>query len=145
MRDRAGIKLNLIVVFGVLGLAAIAILLVLSQNSPDVAGEQFMKALAKKDVNKLVELSYMENPSAPLKDQWADTVNNKARTYVFLWVWESSRRQGDEAVLLVHLIEFKGPVQSDSETFELPLVRKEGKWKVDLRSLSRKFFPALPR
>ena len=111
------------------GLIAIAILLALNQSAPEGTAEEFMQALAKKDVKKLAELSYMENPSAPLEQQWDDCVNNKAKTYVFLWVWEGSRRESsDEAVMRIHLIEFKGAEQSDSETFEMPLVRRDGRW-----------------
>src|SRR5438874_10528187 len=105
-RFRGAVHLNLIVIFGVAGLIAIAILLAMNQSAPEGTAEEFMQALAKKDVKKLVDLSYMENPSAPLQQQWDDCVNNKAKTYVFLWVWEGSRRESsDEAVMRIHLIE----------------------------------------
>jgi hypothetical protein len=138
---------NLIVLLGLFGLAAIFVLVFLSGVSPQRAGEEFMVALAKKDVRKLVEMSYLPNPSAPLESQWEDCVNGKARNFMFMWVWEegTSRPTNDEAVLRLHLIEFRGATQDATDTYELPLIKRDGRWKVDLRGLTRKFFPDLPK
>lgn len=145
-RSAGRIRINFIVLFGVLGLAAIGIILLLSERSPESAAETFMVALAKHDVKTLAEMSYLEGASAPLENLWRDCVENKAKNYVFMWNWEGFRREGaDEAVGRITITEFKGPVSDDNETVELPLVKRDGKWKVDLASLSRKFFPCLPR
>jgi len=137
---------NLIVVFGIAGLAAILLLLTLAQQSPQEAANEFIEALATKDVDKLTEMSYLESPQTPLKEQWDIAVNERAKNFVFMWLYESSRQSSpEEAVVRLTLVEFRGPEQKETEPYEIPLIKRDGRWKIDLASLTRKFFPALPR
>jgi hypothetical protein len=139
-------RINPIIALGCLGVAVIVILMFMSSSSPEAAGERFMRALAAHDVRTLTEMSHLEKPERPLAEQWDECVNKRAKNYMFVWVWEGFHTEGtDAAVGKLHLVEFPGPEPKDSETFELPLLLVDGNWKVDLASLSRKFFPALPR
>ncbi|MBA3725209.1 MAG: hypothetical protein H0W86_01850 [Armatimonadetes bacterium] len=144
--QRGSARMNLIVVLGIAGLAAILLLLTLTQQSPQEATNEFMEALATKNVNRLAEMSYLESPRTPLKEQWDVAVNERAKNFVFIWHFESSRQPSpEEAVVRLTLVEFRGPEPKDSEPYEIPLLKRDGQWKVDLASLTRKFFPALPR
>lgn len=146
VRNSGRVRINIIVAVGLVGLIAIVLLFFLSERSPEAAAQEFMIALAEKDVDTLTEMSYMENPAAPLREQWDNAVNNRAKNYVFMWSWAGFRRDSaDRAVGRIDIIEFQGPDPKERETVELPLILVGGKWKVDLRSLTRNFFPALPR
>lgn len=145
-KQAGGVRLNIVAILGLVGLGAIGVLLALGGVSPEAAAEEFMQALAKKDVNRLVELTYLESPREPLKDQWDDCVNRKAKNFVFMWSWIRSRRSDDDKIVMqVTLTEFTGPVGSEKDPISLALVQKDGRWKVDLASITRSFFPGLPR
>ncbi|MCH8273755.1 MAG: hypothetical protein IH851_03110 [Armatimonadetes bacterium] len=155
-RQRGGLRLNPIVAFGVLGLLVAVALMILTfrGDTPEAAAEAFMQALAAKDVDALVELSYLEEPIAPLDEQWDFCVNDAGKNHVFMWEWIGSLRWlgEDRAAVKVIMMEFRvafpNPVlgtQPEPDGVEIPLVLHEGKWKVDLGSLTRRLFPALPR
>jgi type II secretory pathway pseudopilin PulG len=142
---RGAARINLLIVLGLFGLAALVLLLVLLQPSPDDAMRKFMQALASHDVDTLTEMSYLEHPHAPIREQWDLCVNHLAKNYVFLWSYEGLRQPTpDEAVVRMNFTEFLGPEPHQTDSFEVPLVKKDGIWKVDLASLTRKFFPGLP-
>ncbi len=129
----------------VLVIGAFAIFAV-RQQSPESAAQEFMVALATKDIKKLTELSHLESPIAPLEKQWDFCVNNAAKNYVFVWKWVGTvLTEEDRAVLKVDVYSFSGPFPELPDPFEFPLIKVDGQWKVDLQSLTRRFFPALPR
>lgn len=140
------LRLDVLFVFlAIFVLGALAIY-VLQQQTPEEAAEEFLQALAKKDIDKLVQISYLESPTAPLREQWDYCVNHAAKNYIFLWDYVGSQRIDEEhAAVKVEFMVFHGIEPSYEEPIELPLILHEGKWKVDLNSLSRKFFPALPK
>ena len=145
-RRRAFIRFNPIAVFGVLGLLAIGLVMLMLGQSPEEAGKEFMTALAKGDVAKLTEMSYLPEPEKPIEQQWKETFEKHAKNYVFAWKMEGSEKMSnEEAVVKVLIVEFRGPELHENDVANLPLVKKDGKWKVDLRSLTRTFFPGLPR
>lgn len=144
-RKRIKGRINLIIVFGLFGLLAIAGLLFFAKASPESAAIEFMDALARKDVDRLVQLSFLESSNKPLKEQWDECVNKYAKHFNFVWEIENSiRNSGDRATVRVEYYKFQGPAAGLEGPFELPLVEKDGKWRVDLSSLSKEFFPALP-
>jgi len=133
------------VLLSILVLGGLAVY-VLQQQTPEKTAEEFLQALAKKDIEKLVQLSYLENPSAPLRGQWDFCVNHAAKNYIFIWNYVNSQRIDEErAAVKVEFMIFHGIEPSYEEPIEIPIILRDGKWKVDLNSLSRKFFPALPK
>lgn len=135
----------LLVFLAVVVLGGLAIY-VLQQQTPEEAAEEFLQALAKKDIDKLLQVSYLENPSLPLREQWDFCLNQAAKNYIFIWNYTGSQRIDEEhASVKVEFMVFHGLEPSYEEPIEIPLVMRDGKWKVDLNSLSRKFFPALPK
>jgi hypothetical protein len=144
--QRGMIRLNPILVLGALGLAAIVVVMLMIGQSPEEAARDFMTALAKGDTKKLTQMSYLPDPEQPLEQQWKDTIESKARNYVFAWRLEGSEKMSDDqAVVRVLIVEYRGPDLHENDVANLPLTKRDGEWKVDLRSLSRTFFPGLPR
>jgi len=145
-RSAGGLRFNPIITLGLLGVIAIPIILFLLGQSPEAAAKEFMAALAKGDVDKLTEMTYLPEPESDIKSQWKHTFETSARNYVFGWQFGSTEKDGsDRAVVRVTITEFRGPETHGNDEANLPLIRKDGKWMVDMRSLSRSFFPGLPR
>lgn len=143
--NRGGIRINVVVVAGVLGLLAMLFLVFAGTQSPEAAAQQFMESLATKDVDRLVELSYLEGADPPLREQWDRCVNHAARNFVFMWQFLGSERVSeDEYVIKVVLMVFRGPMGAEGDVVNLPLKRINGQWKVVLNGLDRSFFPYLP-
>lgn len=144
-RNRAAIRVNPIIVIGVIGLIAIPIIMLMIGQSPEAAARDFMNALTKHDVQRLTQMSYLPDADPPLEQQWK-LAFERAPNYVFGWQMEGSDKLGpDQAVVKILVIELRGPQLHENPTVNMPMVRRDGEWKVDLRSLTREFFPALPR
>lgn len=144
-KHKGAVRINVIIVAGVLGLVAIFFLLFSGSQSPEAAANQFMESLATKDVDRLVELSYLEGADPPLRDQWDLCVNRGAKHFVFMWQFLGSERVSeDDFVMKVVLMVFRGPMGAEGDVVSLPLRRIDGKWKVVLNGLDRTFFPYLP-
>ncbi len=142
---RSNGRINVIIAIGLAGLIAIAALFFFAKASPESAAVEFLDALAKKDVNKLVELSFVESSRDNLKQQWEDCVNKYAKHFNFVWdIKGSQKTASDRATIRVEYYKFQGAAAGLEGPFEVPMVEKNGKWMVDLSSLSKDFFPALP-
>jgi hypothetical protein len=123
------------------------------QDTPEKAAHRFLLALAKKDLDTLMELSYWEGSPEDLRQQWDFCVNKAAKHYVFMWRLLSTRKVSeDRAAVRVSILEFRASraqgaygTELQPGGMEMPLVRVDGRWKVDLMSLTRRFFPFLPR
>lgn len=140
------IRFNPIIAIGLLGLIAIGVVMLMTGKSPDEAAREFMTALSKGDVAKLTHMSYLPDPERPIDEQWRETVEQKAKNYVFAWQLQGSEKiSDDEAVVKVMIVEYRGPELHENDVANLPLTKRDGDWKVDIRSLSRTFFPGLPR
>ena len=140
-----------------LGLGAIAIValivasLFLAKEDPAAVGGQFMDALARHDVDKLTELSYV-NATDPhaievekkrLHDQWDFSVNVAGKHFPFLWK-ETSSSIATDTHATVALQVTRVEANSTDEKYELQLEKVNGKWFVDVGAISRAMFPALP-
>lgn len=145
-RNLGIVRFNPIIVVGVLGLIAIGVVMLMLGKSPEDAAREFMSALSKGDVATLSKMSYLPEPELPIDQQWRETFENRAKNYVFAWRLEGSEKMSsDEAVVKVLIVEFRGPELHEKDVANLPLTKRDGEWKVDLRSLTRTFFPGLPR
>jgi hypothetical protein len=145
-KEFGGFRFNPIIAIGAIGLVAIVIVLLMVGQSPEEAARQFMVALSKGDTAKLTEMSHLPEPEAPLKQQWKDTFEKYAKNYVFAWQMEGSEKMSDsQATVKILIVEFRGPELHENDVTNLPMVKRGGEWKVDIRSLTRTFFPGLPR
>jgi hypothetical protein len=106
-----------------------------------------MEALAKHDVDTLTKMTMMTGASQDnIRKQWDFSVNKAERYYEFGYRIESSAQANDHAasvkVQMTKDIDHPG---SYEELMELPMVKVDGQWKVDVRALSRDFYNCLPR
>ncbi|MEO7454121.1 MAG: hypothetical protein ABIV13_05095 [Fimbriimonadales bacterium] len=144
--QRGAFRMNPIVMVGMLGLITIGVVILMIGKSPEEAAREFMAALSKGDVTTLTRLSYMPDPEQPVEQQWRETFDEKAKNYVFAWQLQGSEKVSEnDAVVKVMIVEYRGPELHENDITNLPLTKRDGEWKVDLRSLSRSFFPGLPR
>jgi hypothetical protein len=134
-------------VFVVVLVIGAVIVFVGNRNSAESAANSFMQALADKDVDTLVRLSYFDSPPSDLREQWDHCLNHAARNYVFVWNFVDIRYPlPKKAVVSVVFIEYTTPMgQENPEPVELPLIDTDHGWKVNMDEIPRKFFPYLPR
>ena len=106
---------------------------------------QFMDALSRGDTAKLSELSHIDgNDKAQIKEKW-DKTFRFGKHFKFIWTVKSGRETGADSAV-VTLTYWRSPdLGGYDEKFEVPLIKKDGKWLVEVRGLSRQMFPALPR
>jgi hypothetical protein len=143
---RAGRASVLTIVAIVAAVAAVALFFLPGEGSSTTA-TRFMSALASGDTATLTELSYMgETPKEEIRKKW-DYTMSVAGNYRFYWDMDGLVRVNEtEAGARVKI--YHGtpkPVQFRDERFTLPLVKVDNRWLVDVRSINRTMFPALPR
>ncbi|GIV02569.1 MAG: hypothetical protein KatS3mg015_1399 [Fimbriimonadales bacterium] len=150
MRSRAFLRLNLIGILGLVGLVillAIGFVVLMNRQTPEAAVQKFMEGLANQDLQTLNEYSYLEKPSKPIEEQWRYCFDVASKGMPFVWRIGDARMTGDgHAVVDVYLVQFSiGGAKEVDEPFKIPVIQKDGRWKVDLVGVPRDFFPGLPR
>jgi hypothetical protein len=135
-------------VLALAGSALLALaLLALSADSPRTAANRFLTALARGEAEELTNLSYFEPPrdAATVRGLWAKTLDRGA---YFRFVWRirgTTELPNDRATVAIQYVRDAGTRFAYEENFSLDMVRDQGRWKVDVLSLSREMYPALPR
>lgn len=130
-----------------LALLVVVGLLMFSEESPEVATNKFLVALAKADTKTLARVSHMEGISEPeLEKKWDKTVNQVAKHFIFTWrVVASSQASPERASVDLQFTKNLDNPSSYEEKFGIPLEKIDGKWKVLVSELDREMFPGLPR
>ena len=140
-------RVNWIVVALVLIAASIVGLVATAGESPTTATVLFMNALSKGDAKALTERSYFnpERSRQEIEKDWAKTVDF-GKYYMFIWKVESDTRPTpDRATVKMTVMRDVDKGSAYDENFSLDLIRVNGKWLVDVRSINRQLYPALPR
>lgn len=141
---RAG-KAHWITITGALGVVVLAVILFFSQESPEQVCNRWFRALADADVATLVDLSYYEGDQAKLRQQWDFAVNVAGPHYLFRWKTITAKEHDATHAAVLTQVERNLSETSFEEEFDIPMVKGGNKWKVDVRSLSKLLYPALPR
>lgn len=143
---RAG-RVNWMVMVATAGAIAILAIAFLSGESATSVAGRFMEALGKGDVNALTELSYMDgNTPDQIKKKWEYTTTVPGKYYRFKWqLLNESTPAPDEAIVRLWVWRDFNTGGSYEENYQITLVKKDGKWKVDVLSLNRTMYPGLPR
>lgn len=142
---------------GLLSLGAIAIVGMIvasfffAKDDPAAVGAQFMDALARHDVDKLTELSFVgkTDPAAAeaekkrIHDEWDFSVNTAGEHYGFSWRITGSTVATDDKATVTMQVNKIASTGYD-EKYELPLEKVNNKWMVDVAAISRSMFPAMP-
>lgn len=145
-RWQAG-RVNVLAIGGIVCLALIVFVLFAGRESTATVGARFMTALAKGDVDTLTQMSFMgdETPDQ-VRKQWDYTVHGVGQYYRFRWhITGTSQANDNTAAVLLQVARNADTPSAYDENYQLPLVKVNGGWKVDVRNISRDMFPALPR
>jgi hypothetical protein len=144
MRKTSG-RIHWMFAVGAVGIVLVAVILLSTGGTPTSAGIRFLNALGSGDVNTLVEAGRIAEKSAEEeKEAWEFTLD-VAQHYRFKYaVLGELNPSPDRATLRLNVWRNHGPA-SYEEPFDLPMVKEDGKWLVDVKAMSREMFPALPR
>lgn len=124
------------------GLLIIIGLLFGPRETPMSVANEFMDALARGDSKRLTELSYIGHGTAEeLEKKWDFTVKVPGKYYRFTWQVRGETIESD-TVATVKVDIDKGSGFADP--MSIPLIKQDGKWKVDSYGLSRAIYPGLP-
>lgn len=141
-------KVSPIVVIGVLGVLGFLILLAFLQaaDSPSVRVQKFFVGLAKGQVDQIMQVSkFGDEPEDVVRKKWEKCLY-RTEYYRFFWkVRETVTPTPDEAIVFVEIYRGVDRGQPYEERYEVPVIRENGQWYVDAKSLDRRIHPALPR
>lgn len=139
-------RVSFLLIFAIVGVIILVVLALMSGSSPSTAAARFLTALQKKDVKTLVELSDVDEQNrASLEKKLTETVNVAGKTYNFTWRVVATQLDGDTAVVKLLYTKNSDSPASYEENVDLPLVKRDGAWKVSLFEVPRKLYPGLPR
>jgi hypothetical protein len=145
MRIAGRINLMLLGVVIVVGL--IAVFLFAGRGGPTETANKFMIALSRGDVDDLMKLTFVRNgEDAAMRKDYEFATQEASRYYTFIWRVKDEKQANDNTAS-VQLSVIRNVVRPGSfeENFEIPLVRTDGKWLVDVVSINGDLYPALPR
>lgn len=145
MRQAGRVNLLVVAVL-VMGLFIVGIFFMGRESMSSTCGK-FLAALAAGDVDTLTKYSYLgETPPEKMKESWTFTVKEAAPHYRFMYRIDNSREQGaDSGAVSVRWWKNALTGSSYDEAFDIPMIKKDGQWKVDVRGMSREMYPGLPR
>lgn len=128
---------------GIAGALALGILMLFSKESPQTACNRFLDALASGNVDTLVETSYYEGSKEDLRASWK-YATDVGQHYLFHWETVSVKEHDENSAAVLSQIERNFGPSSYPEKIDIPMVKVDGRWKVDVRGLFRGLYPALP-
>jgi hypothetical protein len=140
-------RVNIVLVGAIVAIVMIGSVLFMGRQSINAVASKFMSALATHDVNTLTDMTFLNGRSKEeVRKQWDFAVNDAGKHYVFAWRITSSK-EADPKTASVTLQVLRNAMSQTSyeEKFDLPLVKEDGNWKVDVSAISRDLFPALPQ
>ncbi|HRD31963.1 MAG TPA: hypothetical protein PLB31_04025 [Fimbriimonadaceae bacterium] len=145
MRRQAG-RVHWIVLTGIVGALVVAIGFFATfffGSSPEVQANRFLVSLAKGDKAGLMKYGASDLDPAALDKAW-DVTLERGEYYRFAWKILGSTKQSDDAAVVNILINRGMNNSSYDEPMSIPMIKKDGEWKVALSELSRKVYPSLP-
>ena len=143
----AGMRLNLMWIGAAIAVALLAIFFFAGHNTPSATAEEFLEDLAHGDSAKLVDVTYVKSgDKAALQKAYEFATQEAGKNYSFLWRIKDER-EADANTASVQISVVRNPkrIGSYEENFEIPLIRQNGKWLVDVASISSLLYPALPK
>jgi hypothetical protein len=131
---------------GLASLLVVAGLFFFGQDRAGKVAHAFMTALGEGDVDALVQHSFYPGASSEeLRDRWKFAVERAGPNYRFAWRIVGITKASEETAAAVMMVVRNPGPTSFEEKIQLPLQKEKGEWKVDVRAIDRKLYPALPR
>jgi len=146
MRMKRSGRASIVIVVAIALVAAVVVLFLMAGESPSGIAGRFLTALANGDTKTVSELSYMEGKTQDqIKAEW-DKTYEVSKYWHFAWeIQDTNEQDQNNAAVRLEWVKKANSPSSYAEKYELPLVKKDGHWKVDVRGISREMYPALPR
>ncbi len=146
MRMKRSGRTSIVIIVTVALVSAVIALFLLAGESPSGVAGKFLTALAKGDTKTLTALSYMgELPPDKVEAEWKKTYE-ASKYWVFAFgITDSIEQDSNNATVKMQFVKNASSPSAYDEKYELPLVKKDGKWLVDVRGISRDMYPSLPR
>ena len=147
MKKAGRTSLVLIAVVVAVLIGGVVLLLMLSGEAPETVAGKWLAALAKGDVDTLTDLSYFGNrPESYVRDQWQFATHTANPYYRFRYQVEGSRPINNEsAAVHIEMMPDSNKPNPIPLPYDLGMVKVNGRWKVDVRTINRAIYPALPR
>ncbi len=138
---------TLLVLFAIIGGIVIGAIFALSGESASSAATRFLSALATGNVKTLSEMTYLAGRSPEnIEEQWTYATKVVAPYYRFQWkITNEVMVDQQNASVSVAMLRNATDPSSYEEKFGLPMMKVDGKWKVDVRGINRTMYPGLPR
>jgi hypothetical protein len=140
-------RANWLMVVGLIGIVVVAVIFLTSGESASSAAGRFMVALGQGKVDDLTKLSFMDGETPEqISKKWEYTTQVVGKFYRFRWqILAETQPQPDQAAVRLWVWRDAQTQSAYEEHYEIPMVKKEGKWLVDVRGLNRTMYPGLPR
>lgn len=140
-------RVNIVAVGAIVAVLMIAVVLIFSRQNVSEVASKFMSGLATGDVETLSSLTYMsETSDEDVKKKWSFAVNDAGKYYKFQWKILGAKENDEKtAAVRMHIWRNSNTAATYEENFQLPMVKVNGQWKVDVRAISREMYPGLPR
>ncbi len=140
-------RVSLIGIGSLFCVIVIVVLLAFSRESPASAGTRFMIALQHHDVDTLTKMSKMDGESEDqIRKQWDFAVNTAEKYYVFTYrIDHAAQSSPTTASVTIQMTKDADKPGSYEDLAQLPMVKDNDQWKVDVRALSRDFYNCIPQ
>jgi hypothetical protein len=150
--NRQSGKVHWMILVGGVGFAAILGLSFLGLDSPTGAAGKFMGALATGDYKTVASVSHVEprpgespeDAKKRIEEEWKFATEVAGKHYRFRYRILGQVMEGENAAINMQVWKNYSP-SAYEENFDLPMVKSDGKWKVAVRGMSRKWYPGVPR
>ena len=105
-----------------------------------------MGALARGNYKQLAEMSYFPDKDQKIvEDEWKYATQVGGRHYLFSYeIFGQVEATSKTASVRMKMTRNLGP-SAYEENQSLPLIKVDGKWKVDVRAMSRQIYPFMPQ
>jgi hypothetical protein len=138
-------RISFVAIAGVCAVAFVAVLFLLSGQSPQSAASDFLSALANRDAAKLTDLSLIHNePKEQIRKDWEQTLHYTPN-FMFYWDIKAVVSEGNTATVKLDVTKNPMDPSAFGEHFELSMLKTESGWKVDVPQIPRDMYPFLPR
>lgn len=132
-----------IMIVALVSVLAVTGMFLFAGESPQTACNRFFEHLAKGNVEGLVKDGYIEGMTPEeQKKKWDYAVNVAGPYFRFIWRIKNYVKANDTHAFVNLAITTQAT--DYEETYRIPMVRVDGRWRVDVRGMSRGIYPALP-
>lgn len=135
-----------LILAALLGIVVVIALLFMGGEDVGATGARFLSSLAKSDAKTLTELTYLDGRDPKqIEENWKKSLE-LAKYYRFRWKIVSTSMTSDKiASVKIQVIRNSDSPGSYEENYGLPMVKENGRWKVQVSGLSRDMYPFLPK